>query len=171
MSRTSPTLNLSGRLLPGLLLLWASQFGLAIWFMVGQGYDRSTAEIVPVVGVGLMPLMAFAFTFNEAFRFAIEVVVGAKPSRMAAMPAMMVLFLSFFGLCIIGPALVVLKLIQPSGPFSELWLMLGTTTVLLGAAIHVITAPKGKQAFHAFYFLIGAALGLVLVRFFVFSFF
>lgn len=171
MTRTSPSLNLRGRLLPGLLLLWASQFGLALWFMVGQGYDRATAEIVPVIGLGLLPLMALAFSFNEAFRYAVERVAGGKSSRMALMPAMMVLFLLLFGLCIIAPALVVLRLVQPPGPFDELWLMLGATTVMLGSAIHVMTAPKGKQAFHALFFLIGAAVGLILIRLFVFSFF
>jgi len=164
-------MNLRGRLFPGLLLLWTSQFGLALWFMVGQGFDRSTAEIVPVMGIGLLPLMALAFSFNEAFRCAVERVAGKKSSRMALMPAMMVLFLLLFGLTILAPALVVLGLLQPPGPFEELWLMLGATTVLLGTAIHVITAPKGKQAFHALFFLIGAAVGLILIRLFVFSFF
>ncbi len=171
MSQQPLSSMIKSRLLPGMALLWGSQLGLAIWFLVGQGYDRTSAEIVPVIGLGMLPLTALAYSYNMAFCNFVEQVVGKKPSRLALLPAMMVLFLLFFALCIVGPALIVLKLIQPPGPFEELWLMLAATTVLHGTAIHFLTVPEGRQAFYALSFLIGASLGLILIRILVFSFF
>ena len=159
------------RLAVGVGLMAVVHLVILLWFLIGQGYDRTTARLVLQVSVLLIPIGGLVLYFNAAFRDAMERVFGPR-ERLAAGFLPMSAYLT--GLVLVGivlPALVVFMLLDPTGPFEELWVVMGSVTVVFGGFIYFILKPVSHRALFALAFLIANAGILLGYRAFLFSFF
>jgi len=150
------------RLLSSLLIVWLSQFGIAVWFMVGQGYDRATAGLVPWVGVVLLPLIAWLMRVGMRAQKDPWARKAGKALVQAA---------GLYAMGLIVPALVILNLLDLSSPFDELWWMMGCATAILAAILYRLKSPEPKSALFGVLLLLGSVASIPGWRAFVLSFF
>ena len=110
------------RLFSGALTVAVWQFAVLAWFLVGQGYDRTTAGMVAWGSWALVPLLAFLLltgvevTDNRWLRYRDAVVRSA--------------LLAALGVWI--PAILVVAVMPLKSPFAELWWMLAGATLISG---------------------------------------
>ncbi len=162
MRETSTISNRAGRLFSGLAIVWLSQFGIILWFMIGQGYDRATAGLVPLGGLALIPLVAWAV------RAGLPALEDSTIKRLG-MAHGQALALYVFGILV--PAWIILRLLALPSPFLELWWMVGASTVILGSLVYYWKTPTYQRAFFALFFLVGCVASLPGWRLLIFSFF
>lgn len=129
MTRTTSSYRVR-RVLTGALLVVLCQFGITVWFMIGQGYDRATANLVPVIAALLIPVLALLMKSGT------NVTAGTWVRYRTSLLGTVLLY----GIGVLMPAAFVLHVHAFSSPFDELWWILGGSTVL-GSAI--VLAWKG----------------------------
>lgn len=156
------------RLGSALAIVWLGQFGIVLWFMIGQGYDRATADLIPIVGLAMLPIIAWLL------RSGLPELKGPRSRRMGrAMLQAAILY----AMGLIVPAQVILHGIPFSSPFDELWWMLGSATTVLAAMLIWRkgyldgSARSARGVGFALLLLLGSALSLPGWRVFVFGFF
>lgn len=160
--------NALGRGVSALVLVWVAQFGVVLWFMIGQGYDRATANLVPWVGLAMLPLWAWLL------RIGLPDVAGGRIVRAArALGHAAALYIA--GLIV--PAQVILHGFSLSSPFDELWWVLGSATVILAVGLawsksfsrRSMAGPRGVPI--GLLIVLGSGASVPLWRAFIFSFF
>ena len=155
----------------GLVLLAAAEMAVVVWFMYGQGFDRVSAQIVIKYGVLLIPIVSILLVRDRSYRVVRERLFGVKANIGWSYITTLVTFAATTLIGIGIPALVVFSLIRPTGPFEELWLMMGGVTVLFGALQFVIYLPKIGRIWYGAGFLLGLIGILMGLKAFVYSFF
>ena len=171
MNKVSFKRVFTGRALVAVLLLGLVLFGIAMWFMVGQGYDRATARIVPQAALAIIPVLSAVLYFHSPTRQAMELVFGRRPRFLGGWVATMAFL---FGLLMATVGLawaLVFLVLKPASPFQELWYFLGGTTMLTGGILYAVYAPVAYRALYALSILIGYGAVLVSVRSFILAFF
>jgi hypothetical protein len=168
MQPTPSIANVARRILSSLVLVWMAQFGIAIWFMIGQGYDRATADLIPIAGMGIVP--AFAWLI----RAGLPTLEGTTAKRMGKA---MIQAATLYLVGVIVPAQAVLRGLSFSSPFDELWWLLGLSSGMLAAYLaftkglsHSSQAGSRCLVISAL-IILGSGASVLLWRAFVFSFF
>lgn len=141
------------------------------WFMYGQGFDRASAQIVIKVSVLLIPIVSIILIPDRSYRMVRERLFGVRAMMGWSYITTLATFAATTLVGIGIPALVVFGLIQPSGPFDELWLMMGGVTVLFGALQFGIYLPKTGRIWYGAGFLLGLVGIVTGLKAFVYSFF
>jgi hypothetical protein len=113
------------RIATGSLAVLTWQFIILAWFLVGQGYDRSTAMLVAWSSWALVPVVALLLSSGID-----DALSGWKRHRQALLRSVL---LSGIGVWV--PAMVVVGLIPIRSPFAELWWTLVGTTLVSGALL------------------------------------
>lgn len=147
------------RLLTGtfVVLLW--QFAVLLWFLIGQGYDRSTAMLVAWGSWALVPLVALLLMTG----------IDGTRHRWERYRAALIRSLLLGVLGIWGPALLVVVVMPLKSPFAELWWMLVGATLVSGTLMVSWQRLSGWPERILFALMVGGAiLGW---RQFLFSFF
>lgn len=111
------------RLLSGSLVVILWQFVILFWFLIGQGYDRSTASLVAWGSWALVPLLALLLTTGVED-------IGSRWARYRS-GLLRSLALAVLGIWI--PAVLVVGLMPLKSPFAELWWMLVGATLVSGS--------------------------------------
>jgi len=162
VSRSPTHIQPFRRVLTAAVLLWIVQLGIMAWFMVGQGYDRSTAAMLPWFGLLLVPVMAVLMRAGMP---------PWSPSRSIRMARSVAVAGILYLIGVLVPGWIVTTVMHLDSPFTELWsiLTMSTALVVLGLVGHK-APPHLRWHFLAVLILSGAA-GWMLVRRIVFSFF
>lgn len=150
------------RLATALLLIWTLQFGIVLWFMIGQGYDRATATQIPWAGVLLLPI------FGLLVRSGLPRVDGSRVKKVG------IALVQAAGLYLGGvlvPGWVILHGLLLTSPFDELWWMLGASTILIWGLLVMLKSPKDRRTLYAVLLFLGSAAALPGWRLFVLAFF
>jgi hypothetical protein len=158
----SSTITTILRLSTAAFVVWIHQAGIVVWFMVGQGYDRSTATLVIWASLALIPLTAWLM------RAGLAELEGSRVKRTGKA------LLHAAGLLAAGvlvPGWLVVNAASLGSPFAELWWLLGSSSLILGGILFHLKAPTHRRARFALVLLLGCALGLPLWRALVFSIF
>ena len=113
---------IASRVLSTVVLSVLLQFGVLAWFLVGQGYDRATANLIPQAGVLAVPLLALLLMTGTSASSP-----GAARYRKAVL-RMAILYV----LGVLVPGLAILHLVPFTSPFDELWWIMGSVTVVCG---------------------------------------
>ena len=168
MQQTLSIANAVRRVFSALAFVWLAQFGIALWFMIGQGYDRATADLVPIAGLGMVPVFAWLL------RSGLPNLAGSKAKRIG-MAMLYAVALYLIGLIV--PAQAVLHGFPFTSPFDELWWLLGSATAVTAT---ILAYTKGwaraakagsKGLVMGVLILLGSGVSVPLWRVFVFSFF
>ena len=149
-------------LFTAILLLWMLQLGIMAWFMVGQGYDRATAALLPRLGLLAIPLMALLIRAGMP---------RAITTRLARFSKAMLQAGALYAMSLLLPGWIILYLMNLESPFSELWWILGASTAVLVGLLTVLKAPRSTWWLFAGALAGSAIAGILLVRTIVFSFF
>jgi len=160
-----------GRLISSFSVIAIIQFGVGIWFMVGQGYDRATAGIVLQYAALLIPLGGLVLFYIAPFRAAMERWFGERPNLALGYLPMTAFVAVVVALGVGVPAFTTFVILEPASPFSELWIFMGGISMALGSLIYFILKPASHQRIFALVFLGLNAIILIGMRMFVFSFF
>lgn len=148
-----------------------AEFAVVIWFMYGQGFDRVSAQIVIKYSVLLIPIVSILLVPDRSYRIVRERLFGVKAMIGWSYITTLATFAATTLVGIGMPALVVFGLIRPTGPFEELWLLMGGVTALFGGLQFGIYWPKTGRIWYGAGFLLGL-IGIVTgLRAFVYSFF
>lgn len=118
----TPTSSIASRVLRAIVLLALLQFGVLVWFLIGQGYDRATANLIPQAGVLAVPLLACLLISGTRSESSWWVRYRSAVLRMAIV----------YAVGILVPGWVILHLVPFTSPFDELWWILGSVTVVSG---------------------------------------
>jgi len=150
------------RLVSAFTLVLLFQFGTAVWFMVGQGYDRATAGLVPWGGLLALPLVALLIRAGMP---------RGPGTRWGRLGRAMLAAAGLYVLAVLGPAWIILSLLDLGSPFSEFWWILGISSPALILMLTLLKTPAGRQWLFGALLAGGGGVGILLVRAFVFSFF
>lgn len=160
--------NALGRGVSALVLVWVAQFGVVLWFMIGQGYDRATAIMVPWAGLAMLPMWAWLLRIGLP-----DVAGGSIVRAVRALGHAAALYIA--GLIV--PAQVTLRGFSLSSPFDELWWVLGSATVILAVGLawskgfsrRSMAGPRGVPI--GLLIVLGSGASVPLWRALIFSFF
>ena len=136
------------RLFSGALTVTVWQFAVLAWFLVGQGYDRSTAWTVAWGSWALVPLIALALMsgVERAGSTWLRYLTALVRSAVLAMAGVW------------GPAVLVVGVINLKSPFSELWWMLVGVTLVSGTLVLSWQGLKSTLERILFVALVGGAI-------------
>lgn len=162
VTHAEPTIQPVRSLFTAILLLWILQLGIMAWFMVGQGYDRATAALLPRLGLLALPLMALLIRAGMP---------RATKTRLARFSQAMLQAAALYAMSLLLPGWIILALMNLESPFSELWWILGASTTVVVSLLTVLKAPRSIWWLFAGALAGSAIAGILLVRTIVFSFF
>jgi len=150
-------------LFSAIALLALTELVIVAWFLYGQGYDRTAAIIVIERALLLVPLVSAGLMYNQAFQSATKSLLGMPKSWLAGYIRTLVAYSAMLCLGVGLPAVVVIGMIKPPGPFYELWLTLGGIVVLLGGMLYIVFQPQTSRHWFALgYFCLVAAIQLAI---------
>ena len=156
----SPTKTFLLRLGTATVAVWIHQFGIVVWFLVGQGYDRSTASLVTWAALALLPLTACLIRAG---------LPEQDGSRFVRVSKALLQAVGCYAAGVLLPGWLIVNAASLGSPFSELWWILGSSSLVLGGIMVRLKAPQERRLRFAFALLVACASGLLLWRTLIFS--